>query len=417
MKEKNELIYGFGLNIFTGWYRIWKIKQAIKNGDKSARNYAILCEWYGSFKIFCKSFQKKALYYAFKSIRADKNYPLGYLYAGVHASSNKAKIKYLLKTIELGGDDAFLARFVLYMDYLEEEQYALAYKTITEFLHKKSPCSIYWAYSAFINAHIYGYGIEYKISLKELIHSEKNIFNIFTIDNIIPLLSSFLIILMNIYFKQFKHIPNNCFLNAFSATNDYENQLILVNRLILREKRNSNKKNEYLAYLYFEKAYALMFKENSEYDKALEALEQYKKYTKDISSYYGIKAIYAFCEKDYRNSYIYANESLLLKKTNIEVLKYKGYACRALGKFEEAKDILTNVVKLSGNKDHNVFYFLAMSLYGLKEYKESLKNINQALLLTQKYPDYYLMKARCLEALEKFEEAKKYYNIYEELIK
>ena len=53
MNNTDDWVNGYKLNIFSV-IRILKILQAIKSGEKTARNYCILSEWYYELsEIFC----------------------------------------------------------------------------------------------------------------------------------------------------------------------------------------------------------------------------------------------------------------------------------------------------------------------------------------------------------------------------
>ena len=421
MEDEKDWLNGYGLNIFS-FFRIWKLKRAIKNGEKTARNYCILAEWYSMFDIFnIKQLYRKELYYALKAIRADNNYPPAYAFAGGGYANLNIKHdiceKYLIKAIELGGDIYYAPRFDLYGEYLQSQKFAKAYQIGTEFLNYKIQAQEYWAMSLSIISAYYGYCIEYKNALKKYLRLCIKTKSLPNFSSIFLIIISLFLIYDSIQSKKNK-CTGSLVLDSLVGLEDYEHQLLLSNKMIIRERKDNQKDNEVLAGLYILKANAYMFKENQEYKKAMDTLEKYKEYknNNDLDNYYYLKADYAYIAHDYNNALVYANEALLHYK-DANILMLKGFICKELEKYIDSIDALQSALDFKDCEYKGIIYnYLSEGYYALGEHNEALKCINQALLFEQSAKNYYA-KANVLEALGRIKESKECFEKYNELSK
>lgn len=211
------------------------------------------------------------------------------------------------------------------------------------------------------------------------------------------------------------HGKSSLMLEGLIDAEDYENILVLVNKLIIRERKTKTSKNPRLAYLYYTKAEALMNKNNREYEKALEALEKAKKYSKKLTEYYYSRAAYAYIAEDYVNGLTYVNEALL-NKTNGQNYELKGLIYHALHNYEESKEFFIKALEYNDCNREGVYRYLAEDYYALGKHKEALHYINQALMINQDTKSYYA-KANILEALGRIKESQEYFKKYNELSK
>ena len=413
-----ELVYGYGLNIFS-IFKILKIKDAIKKGDKTARNYAVLADWYGMFSMF-KHCPEAELFYALKSIRADRNYPQGYLYAADAywqlGIKEERCLEYLIKAANLGGKDYFLPRLLMFGCYLEKEDGVMAYKTGTEYLSHKVNTSEYWAMALYVISAYYGFGLEYKNALKRYFHYVLREGFIPRFIGLVFVLLSLFIVAVSGYLKWKNNSSGSIILNQLMTDSaDFEVQLALVNKLIIREKRTKSGQNTRLAGLYILKANAHMYKEETEYEKAIEVLEKFRQYgdEEDKIDYYWYKANYAYCAKDYNNAITYANEALL-HKPNGRCYQIKGFSYFAIDKYKEAEDSIIKSLDFDNCNKALSYFYLASTQFMMDNYKDALVNINKALLIEKDSITLYT-KARCLERLGQIDEAKKYYKLGDEM--
>ena len=419
MEDEKVLLNGYGLNIFS-FFRILKIKRAIKNGEKTARNYCILADWYSMFDIFnIKQLYRKKLYYALKAIRADKKYALAYALAGDGYANLNIKHgmceKYLIKAIELGGKHYYTPMFCLFGHYLETQQYTKAYQTGTDFLNSKSQTQEYWAMSLSIISAYYGYCKEYKNAFKKYLSLCIKTKSLPNFSSIFLIVISLFLIYCSIQSKKSK-CTGSLILDSLVSLEDYEHQLLLSNKMIIRERKDNKKNNDVLAGLYILKANAYMLKENQEYKKAMDTLEKFKecKNKNDLYSYYYLRADYAYITHDYNNALVYVNEALLHYK-DANILMLKGFICNELEKYKDSIDSLQNSLDFKDCEYKGIIYtYLSEGYYALGEHNEALKYINQALLFEQSAKNYYA-KANVLEALGRINESKECFEKYNEL--
>lgn len=420
MENEKDWLYGYGLNIFS-FFRILKIKRAIKNGEKTARNYCILADWYSMFDIFnIKSLLKKELYYALKAIRTDKNYPPAYMLAGNSYSALNIKSelseKFLNKAIELGGDSYYSPRFVLFGQYLQTQQFAKAYQIGTEFLNCKFKIQEYWAMALSVISSYYGFCIEYRNAFKKF-------FSICIKNKEFPKTSSLIYIILSLFLiycsiqSQKNKYSGSLILDSLIGNEDYQFQLLLANKLILREKRDKHKNNDKLASLYIQKSNALMYKENPEYDKAMKVLEQYKKCKKsnDLCTYYYFRANYAYIARDIDNAFIWVNEALL-HRIDANTLMLKGFICNELENYEESISSFLKALEYEDCEKESIYQYLCDGYYILGNFQKALHYINLALMINKNARSYYA-KADCLEALGRIKESQECFDKYNEIIK
>ena len=414
MDDEKDWLNGYGLNIFS-WIRIWKTFRAIKKGEKTAQNYCILADWYGMFSFFNKKFAKKELLNAFKAIRTDRNYPHGYFYVADAYSTLNIKFdlqeKYAKFAINLGGIEFYRARWCHIGALLNNQKIVEAYNLCNEFLSHKVNIPEYLGISLQIIAAYYGYGIEYKNTLKRLI-------NYFVKNKTLPKPTDIIIFFVSLrdleYSRRIANGKSSLMLEALIEAEDYENSLVLVNKLIIRERRINSVR---LAYLYWIKATSLMYKEKSEYDKAMETLEKVKvsDNKEDIIHYYYYRANFAFIAEDYQKALAYVNEALL-HKIDARTLELKGLICHAIEMYEDSKKAFLKELDFKVENKGFVYSYLCEDYYALGEHKEALKCINQALLFEQSAKNYYA-KANILEAMGNIKESKECFDKYNEIIK
>lgn len=417
MENEKDWLKGYGLNIFS-FFRILKIKRAIKNGEKTARNYCILADWYSMFGIFNKTFSKKALLWGLMAIRADKTYPPAYLLSADAYSRLNIKTdlqeKYAKIAINLGGNEFYRAKSCLIGALLDNQKIVEAYNLCNDFLSNKTNQPEYLGISLQIIAAFYGYGIEYK-------NASLRFINYFVKNKILPKPIDLIIFFISLkvlgYSKRIANGKSSLMLEALIEAEEYENRIALINKLIIRERRTKTDKNTRLAYLYQKKATALMYQDSSNYNKALEILEKMKEYgnKEDIILYYYLRANYAYIAHDYNNALIYVNEALL-NKIHGENLLLKGLICHALAQYKESKEVLIKALEYENCDKGTAYHYLCEDYYALGEHQEALHYINQALIINQDAKSYYA-KANILEALGRIKESQEYFDKYNEIIK
>ncbi|MCR4880553.1 MAG: tetratricopeptide repeat protein [bacterium] len=420
-EEENDCLESFNLNIFNGLFRVHKIKQAIKNGEKTARNYAILSDWYSIWE-FIPAFNRKTLYYALKAVRADRKYPKGYCYAGIAYLNMKGKEylceKYYKKAYGLGGVQYYrplVGLFVYYMGRHDKnrEYSANMYKVGTAYLKHENKSVDYWADALCIISFYYGFGFEYKRAFQKIVSICKSKRKLPGLIEILTILTSVIYAAISIIWGYVHKSPRSTLAWHLFTDGHYEQLLALLNKILIRENKGKNN-NRQLAMTYLLKAQSLIRKGDIDYEKAIDALEQYKKYCgkKKLKVYYLLKANFANCAGDYKNALIYANEALLYKVSGGNLYE-KGVASYKLGNYVEAQNNFQRALKYNDCDKAGTYDYLALTLYMQNKYEEAVDVINKALLITGDRRFYY-SKAMCLEALGKDELAKKYYKKYEE---
>ena len=218
---------------------------------------------------------------------------------------------------------------------------------------------------------------------------------------------------MSLYSKKVQKSTGSIILNALAGESEYEIKLALANKLIIREKRNSQETNESLACLYLIKSASLVYKEEREYEKAIETLEYVKKYGGKtyLDDYYYMRANFAYVSDDIQNAIKYVNQAMLYK-TDSRTLLLRGYILKNIDKLDEALECFNKALEYGDCNKSSAYFNMADILLYQEKYKDALDNINQALLIEQNRIFYYI-KAGCLEKLGHRKEAQKYYDKYD----
>lgn len=411
---ENKDLNGFKLNIFNGIFIFLKTKyRIIKHGERTARNYAILADFYSMFER-----NKIGLYYALKAVRADRKYIPAYTIAGGCYLCFDDKLhlaeKYLKKAIQLSEDNGYLPLYLLYTCYIAQENYVQMYNTGLKFLGLKIKNSEYYAFACYVISCFYGYGAEYKKELQETVLNYLKTFTLPKYSEIFSILVSFILIGYSIYSYRFQGNSGSLLINGLYDDGEYDICLALLNKIILTVK----KKNKLmLSVLYPYKASCQMYKTNPEYEKAMESLEKYKQFCKkkDMKDYYYLKANFAYMADDYSNALKYSNEALL-HKIEARTLLIKGYTCFKLDMYEEAEKTYLKALTYKNCDKFEAYENLSGVLYLREKYEDALKYINKALIINQTSTLYY-GKSLILEKLGRIPESEKYYAKYKELEK
>ncbi len=379
--EKEDWHNGYEIHAYS-FIKIWKIVRAIKKGEKTACNYSMLSYLYDNFDILNnKAIKKNALYYALKAIRTDKNYPPAYWLAGsTYFALNKYDLseKYLTKAVELGGKLYYLPKFNLFSLYLDNEL-EKAYKIGTDYLNYKVQHPYYWIQALSLVAIVYGYGIEYKITFKKCLRLCMKKHSSFDFGYLLMFFCSFFFIFQSIYLKR-KISISSLLLADFVNTNDYDNQLSLLNKIIIRQKRENKKDKVYLAKLYLMKTKALVCKQNPEYDKALEALERCQEDIEqnDLDSYYFYKAICLYKIRDLDNALVCINEALNLCKDGIN-FELKIQICNSLKRFEDTINTVSEALECDDFNKSSIYKELIIAYKNLERDEDVIKTSLEAL--------------------------------------
>lgn len=97
------------------------------------------------------------------------------------------------------------------------------------------------------------------------------------------------------------------------------------------------------------------------------------------------KAEKAFNEKDFKNAELYFNQILVADKSNAEIKIYKSIALIETNQFNEAEDLLKEIVKGTSVFKHKAMWYMALSKLKQKDYK-ACKSI--LVLISEDAEDY-----------------------------
>lgn len=411
------------VTMFTAYFVVLFLKYKIRTGDQSAQNYALLAHALQRYD------EIQAYKYALKAIRLEPDYAYAHAIAGdILYNYNKYHDaeKYLLKSLELAGEDYYIALVPLILMYIECDDWTNAYKYSEKMLKIQCDDPVYLELNINVSLLMFNKEniwprlsdfikncIKYKIfpgSIEVLLM----MFNI-TAAYLIPVILRFNWICNKSYFladikkdyagavefllfngEKYKKYRDYCFdaaMNIYYDLKEYKKCINIANRILLKHKYID-------AYRIKMKCYRKL----EDYEKALECIDKAQKaFENQDTVSYDLLRIYTLIEKqDYPSALSIINK-ILLSNPGPLIYKAQGDCLFCLKRFEEAVKVFEKMSK-ENLQDEYALFMLSRAYYQLGEQKRALQTINKALLINKDHFNYEL-KGNILSAMNKFKEA------------
>ena len=161
----------------------------------------------------------------------------------------------------------------------------------------------------------------------------------------------------------------------------------------MKTKKTNNK--EYLiATEYFKK---------NDFGKTIEICENISNKNNNNGDVHHLMALALTQLKKYTEAFLEIEKAIKLDKRKISLYIFKGNLNREVKNYEQALSSFKIALELN-NKSTDVLYWISVTMYQMGQKKSALNIINSSLLI-EKNNKSILLKAKCLEDLQRFTEA------------
>ena len=384
------------IDLFTALFWVIVLEWKKRKNEPSAFDYAMLAKTYQKLP-YLKNNWRRALYYALKSVRKDKNYPYSYyIVASCYYMLDKYEKAYIYakKSIELGGDEYYLAFFQLITSSEGLGYWVEIFEYGYKYTHLKYDSPIYYFWYLMINVYIKDKphsNIFWKY-LKSCLKYKK----IPSFDELLNIRRSF--VAQKIYGEEY-------IFNRALSDQCYKVAMHIANKELLKKKT---------AKWYMNKAQCCFYLgKNTKSLYYIDKAEELELNSKDFDYDFWRALNYSILD-NFQNALHYINKSILKEPA---FYKYMNKASSLIGleQYNEAIEVYNKVKSDFGQDCFTAFdwFNFAKSYFFIEDYTKSLTAINQCLLLQQDGCIYYL-KGIILEQLGKFDEAQIWFNKSEE---
>lgn len=409
-----------GANPINAYRAVWLLKQKLRKNGEDEYIYAFLANAYHT--LFKKSIAFK---YALKSIKLNPEYAYPYFIAGLilfDTKKYKKAEKYLLKSLELAGEDYYFAVSQLFLVYDALGDYKKKYFYFQKLSGLDCDYPDLIEYKILMD---FSYKPIFSSRFPELFRSYKKYKKFPTLLILFVVVCSCLFTIIRLIFganvcfncaceltsagateeavalflsgaEKYKKRQNEFYiaaLNVYFDLNDYKNCIDVANKILIKDKNS---------YAYICKARC--YSELKDFEKAIAMCEKADELQPGEAKEIKVRSLIELDRKKEAISYI---NSLILKNPTLENFKVKGDLFCLISDYEEAQKAYEKAAEIDKNSEE-ILYRLAKCLYFKGKNKEALKIINRALIQKKDFYNYEL-KGHILSALNKIKEAEECY--------